>query len=182
MKILVIAHLDDEVLWFNPQDFDKIVVCSFFRRDNEYGINSKRFKVLERHPLKEKIKVLGLCDGNYWRDKNPVELFALNLFKEILMKILPSEIENASVIYTHNSWGEYGHTDHIAVHEVIKRIAKCPIYCFNGIEEKKEINGSYENIDLEFYKKVKNIYQEEGCWTWDWNYVPKPKQMYFEVL
>ncbi|GAG99008.1 unnamed protein product, partial [marine sediment metagenome] len=33
MKILIVAHLDDELLWFNPQSFDKIIVAFLGRAD-----------------------------------------------------------------------------------------------------------------------------------------------------
>jgi len=57
--ILLVAHLDDEVLWFSPEKYEKIIVVfgDFGdERGKEWG--DRRRKALAEHPLKDNIEHL----------------------------------------------------------------------------------------------------------------------------
>ena len=66
MKLLVVSHPDDEVIWFNPEKFDKIIIVFLARLDRD--VAEARSKAINAHPLVDKITCLGLTESNYWRD------------------------------------------------------------------------------------------------------------------
>ena len=65
-KVLVIAHLDDEVLWFNSGlDYDKIFITFLDNKESTKPLKEGRLKVLDKHPFKNKIEMIGLIESNY---------------------------------------------------------------------------------------------------------------------
>ena len=67
MRVLIVAHPDDEILWFNPEDFDQIVIVFGDFGDGRSG--DGRRKASAEHPLANRITHLNLKESNYWRDK-----------------------------------------------------------------------------------------------------------------
>ena len=184
MKILIVAHLDDEIIWFNPTTFDKIIICFPFRRveTKRIDFNEKIYRVFQRHPLRNKMELLGLTSGEYWRKATDFEQFMLYVDKKNLTRLLFDDIVNqASLIFTHNEWGEYGHSDHQVVHEVVKKLSKVPIYCFNGVKPLFTGSTFPINMDLEVFKRIKNLYLSEDIWTWEKDFQISPVQKYFRV-
>lgn len=177
-KVLIVAHPDDEILWFDAQKFDKIVIAFMDRLDN-YKVFKARERVLEQHPLKDKIISLGLTESGWMRDRDRREQH-LEIY-ETLKKKIAEHVKDATVIYTHNSWGEYNHPDHIMVNHAVKELAKCDVMMFDGPTELMPYNGQEEEIDLEFYKKVRELYIREGAWTWNEHYMPRQTQRYFKL-
>lgn len=175
-KLLVCAHPDDEILWFNPESFDKIIICFLDRFDN-YEVYRGRLEVQKTHPLKDKILWLGLAEDGYFQNKLNFDKHCLNhcLLKEKLSK----EIVGFDEIYTHNSWGEYNHTDHIMVNQIIREISKVPIWCWDGIVPNIGKNRREEEINIDLYKKIRDIYKKNKCWTWKNDYLPSSTQMYY---
>lgn len=181
MKLLIVAHPDDEILWFNPKNFDKIVICFDDREDN-YEIYKARQRVLKQHPLKDKIVNLRMLESGYSSDISDSQRQVHQETGDELRKKLKPHIEKADLIYTHNSWGEHQeHPDHIMVHEIVRELAKCPIYCFDGITPRTHKEVKMEDVDLEFYSQVRDLYLKEGAWTWHKAYIPKDKQPYFKL-
>ena len=168
-------------MWFNPQEFDKIIIC-FLARGDKPQVTTGRMKMLEIHPLKHKIICLNLFESNYRVKK---ENYAEHHFNYITLQKKLLELNlNPTEIYTHNPWGEYGHPDHILVHQAVVATfgLKSDIYCFDGIEPTTPLLLEERKIDLAFYNKVKKLYQDNNCWTWDDNYMPKETQHYFKVI
>lgn len=179
MKLLITAHPDDELLWFNPLAFDKIIIC-FLERLDRPDISEARRRVLVRHPLKNKMECLKLTESDYWRNKLNLGEHQKN-YQE-LKKLLRPDIKKAEIIYTHNPWGEYkDHTDHIMVSQVVTELAKVPVFAFDGIIPTTARLTHYEKMDLDFYRKVRDLYIEEGAWTWFKDYEPPIKQSYFQI-
>jgi len=177
-KLLVVAHPDDEILWFNPQDFNKIIIAFLKRKDN-LQVSEGRKRVLERHPLKEKIECLNLTESGYKRDIRNIEAHVENyekLIAKLKEKILPYDC-----IYTHNPWGEYVHPEHIQVNNVIIELAKVPVFAFDGITPITSKKRKMEKINLDLYRKIKEIYLTEKAWTWFKDYEPKAIQPYFQL-
>lgn len=165
MKLLIVAHPDDEILWFNPQNFDKIIVC--------FGFDAK--------------KHLNVTESNYYLDKSGYDKHIKNYKK--IKELLKEDIGKADIIYTHNPWGEYCHPDHILVSQVVTELAKVPVFAWDGIMFNPKfgflpISGRevhVEKIDLDYFRKVKEEYIKEGIWTWVKDYEPKPEQNYFQI-
>lgn len=144
MKLLVVAHCDDEALWFNPEKFDKILIVFLSRKDRD--IAEARSKAINDHPLVEKITCLGLTESNYWRDPCQKDDYDKN-FEDLvaeLKKYKPSSVT------THDAYGEYGHADHIL--------------CFNACMEAFNCPVNRKNPKL--FRQIKKNYQNNGIWTW----------------
>lgn len=181
MKILVVAHPDDEILWFNPLKFDKIIIA-FMNRSDRPAMGVARAEAIQRHPLRNKIELAWLIESNYWRDKRKLIEYENNSRDLVEHLQAVKMLEGVQEFYTHNAWGEYGHTDHILVHKAVMAVAgSIPVYCLNGPNKVSSNKGKLEDIDLKFYNKVKKIYQEEGAWTWAGDYEPEKQQSYFQA-
>lgn len=181
MKALVVAHPDDEIIWFAPQIFDIIVIAFLARHDKPYASYCRK-QAIAAHPLKEKIILLRIEESGFWKDKNRVSQFILS--KKILFDSLLHLKEKFSFaeIFTHNSQGEYGHDDHILVNEAVTAIfSKAKIFC--PIESNNSDNLasaiSVKN-DLDFYFKVKEVYVKNRAWTWKNDYIP-PVNLYYSL-
>lgn len=145
MKILVVAHPDDEVLWFNPEEFDHIYITFLARNDRD--ILEKRQEALAEHPLKDKITCFGLTESNFWRDSSKKHEYDKGF------RILIDKLKNieADEVWTHNVNGEYGHSDHILVHNACMEAFNCPV------------NGK----NPEMFRKIRQVYLDNECWTWN---------------
>lgn len=142
-KILIVAHPDDEILWFNPYDYDKIVIC-FMSRDDKPGFEKKREAVINEHPLKSRIECLNISEDNGVR-------------YPMIIHYLSTKVNGFDEVHTHNQLGEYGHDHHKLVHMAVKEVFP------------KNIVGSKLDNTLskdDWFIKIKNIYLKHGCWTW----------------
>lgn len=148
--MLVVAHFDDEILWFNPYEYDKIVVC-FLGRPDKPDFKERRLKVLNEHPLKDKIICLGFEEFSSEEENKDLE------FVTGMYNFLKKEADNYDEIHTHNSCGEYGHYHHVFVHNAIEGICKEKI-------KNSLLDNTYSQE--EWFVKIKNIYLKYGCWTW----------------
>lgn len=145
MKVLIVAHPDDEILWFNPEDFDKIIVV-FCDRVDKPDQGPKRMKAIFQHPMAERMSCLFLEESNYWRDPKRKAKHEENY--KLLCQLL-AEVE-ADEVTTHNAAGEYQHADHILVHNACMATFAC------------KVNGK----NPEIYRQAKAAYERNGCWTW----------------
>lgn len=147
MNYNIVAHFDDECIWFNPEDYDKIVVC-FTDRSDIHGFGHKRRLALAEHPLVSKMETLGLVESNYWRDKTKVKDFEDNY--DELCEWLEDNIKEGDTVATHDANGEYGHLDHKLVHLACMNTLNCPV------------NGK----DPKLYREIRDVYLRNGVWTW----------------
>jgi len=136
---IIVAHPDDEVLWFSSvlaKVNDVVIIFNDYLPMPELGLGRKQ--ALENYPLASLIS-LGLnesvsydkaqwpnpeitdygvklqdteCDDNYRRK-----------FDETV-KALSSYLSSKrpTTIFTHNPWGEYGHEDHIQVYRALRAL------------------------------------------------------------
>lgn len=146
MNVLVVAHPDDEILWFAAETFDKIIIVHTYRTDDTEQGFRRAAMLSSTHPLRDKIVRLGLTESGYWRDKTKsVEHQANYLTLCRFLRTL-----SADSVTTHNANGEYGHLDHIMVHNACMDTLTCPV------------NGK----DPVLYRSVRQAYTDAGCWTW----------------
>ena len=169
MRTLLVAHPDDEVIffWWALKEIDQIVCCSSDLNNPERAWCKDRCKALFEIGNILNIPVTCL-------DYNS-EFYRLNSRNGELLK-LQSDILAAveGDIYTHNAWGEYAHLDHILVNQIAKTTG-CMLLTTDIV-----IDGGWfkvENLmtkepvfravnDLDLYAKCKAIYDKWGCWTW----------------
>ena len=200
MKILIVAHPDDEILWFNAPSFDHIHIAFLHRNDKsvEKATNGTqgRQRALLKHPLSSRITCWGLVESNYWREETKYSDYLRSY--HCVMDRLYSLSKVPSVIYTHNPWGEYispsdgkVHADHLMINQAVTKYAKqynIPVFCFDGMYCNGKMRRlamesvQWEKIDLDFYRQVRDIYIESGGWTWYNDYEPLSEQPYFRLL
>lgn len=140
---VVVAHPDDEVLWFSSilTAADAIVFCYEAvptRPEWTHG----RHMSLERYPLPT-VQSLRLTEsealnGADWNDPRECEyglavsrrqhtLPGADLDRYIdnysrLVSALRERLKGFERVYTHNPWGEYGHEEHVQVYRAVRAL------------------------------------------------------------
>jgi LmbE family N-acetylglucosaminyl deacetylase len=136
---LVVAHPDDEILWFSSvvKSVDHIVFC-FLKIEGNPTISEGRLRVLRDFPLRE-ISILGINEAGVfdlanWNDPKPTTA-GLELARapgesetkadylrnyDQLRNRLRTLLKGYKNVITHNPWGEYGHEEHVQVHRAVK--------------------------------------------------------------
>jgi len=195
-KILIVAHPDDEVLFFSSilKDVDKIIVC--FGPSNDEIVSEGR-KLLQKYYPLQNIEWLNLKESNVlltsnWNNpcitKEGVEVNKskkqyIKNFKELCM-ILKKKIEPYEIIYTHNPWGEYGHEEHVSIFNVVLSLfpqnnKKLFVSCYvSDLSKKLFLKRKYlldNNLEIgvvpqKFCDDLKNLYSKYNCWTWKSTY------------
>jgi LmbE family N-acetylglucosaminyl deacetylase len=201
-SVLIVAHPDDEVLWFGSvaARVDHIVVC-FLNDPGKPELGLAREKALEAHPWRDRISCLGLDEtgafGLAGWPRPEVTDFGLRLVAprkiaaeyqkryQQLCDALTPYVRNATNIFTHNPWGEYGHEEHILVHRAATAVAEAngksvwyDNYASNWSEDlmrwyldRAEHQVFQGNVAVEQMDNVANTYRAQGAWTWFDSYV-----------
>ena len=136
--VLVVAHPDDEVLWFGSI-LPRVgrVVIAFRDYDAAPGLGARRAAAMAELPYRDlrcfdlkEAGSLGLAD---WTDPTLTE-FGIALPRAVdngraaqryqdnfvtLRKMLKRELAGCAHVFTHNPWGEYGHEDHVQLFRVV---------------------------------------------------------------
>lgn len=144
-SILVVAHPDDEILWFSSilADVDHVILCYLGELVNpEFG--DQRRQILADYPLQHKMSCLELVSLGLSRpqnflnpkfsqygieftdDQGVAEKFKQH-YKEnyrLLRNKLSEMLAGYQTVFTHNPWGEYGHEEHVQVYRVIQELQK----------------------------------------------------------
>ncbi|CAE6687154.1 glycosyltransferase [Candidatus Nitrotoga fabula] len=208
--VVVVAHPDDEILWFGSvlEGAQKIIFC-YCDVATEKSLGSARRAVLSQYPYLNVIS-LDLPEGDFFNTANwekPEEIFAgiapldsevllryKNNFNVLVEKLSP-HLENIDLVFSHNPWGEYGHEDHVQVNHAVRTIvagygAKMlvpEIYSEKTLVLRSK-NCNVTNlqiftkcIDRENILELKKLYQENNCWTWADDWEPVDED-YFLLL
>jgi len=185
MKILVVAHPDDEILWFNPENFDKIIMV-FLHRIGDKLFSGRRKIAIRELPFSDKIINLGFVESGLTSNGRGDKQKAVNRyfanFRE-LEKILPEHIEDADEIFTHNQWGEYGHPEHVLINIVLSKIApEIPTYCLGNLVGESNLftMPKEETMNTPQFEEIKAIYKKHGVWTFREDYKPATIMRYFK--
>lgn len=170
---MLIAHPDDEVIFGWPvlKQAKRIVCCSSDLHNPERQWCKDR-----KLALKE---VGDLVGAEVVCLDHPSEFYRTNARNGSLHRLVTevlSLIKEEELLFTHNLWGEYGHLDHILVHQIGlysgKKIVCTDITLGEGwMPVRNMVNplspvGHFMN-DLSLYEKCKAIYDRYGCWTWN---------------
>jgi len=195
MPVLVVAHPDDEALWFSSvlDRVGRIVVC-FLAHSRFPELAEARRESLAKHPLADRIVSLEIEESRSfakadWSD--PVETDdglelradAAAAYAEsanALATALPPLLADATAVITHNPWGEYGHEDHvqvcrIATGEAVQR--QIPVFYSNYASYRSlPLLRRYVGAGAGHYhvlptapalgESIAEIYRACGAWTW----------------
>ena len=198
---LVVAHPDDEVLWFSSI-LDKVsrIVIVFVDADHRAS--------LDGHVYRDKIVTLdiqqvrshNLSDWPY----PEVTDYGLRLSKDETLevayreqaasvaKILEPHLEGFENIFTHNPWGEYGHEAHVQLSRVTTALAEkrgAAIWYSNYVSGKSSrlmrnfLNGFRNDyctheIDIARAREIAGTYMHSGNWTFDPDYAWFPTECF----
>ena len=196
-SLLVVAHPDDEILWFSSiiDRFDEIVIC-YMDAGHSKELGAARRNSLRDHALRDRLTLLDLPQSkshniSQWPDPEETE-YGLKLAKDAELDRLHVDqgrrlhdavkpfIANASNVFTHNPWGEYGHEDHVQVHRVVARLAgesATRLWYGNYVSNKssglmrRHMEGSrvpYYSmpVNREHASSIAAAYVKNGAWTW----------------
>lgn len=182
---LLIAHADDEALFAWPVlDRVKRIVCA--SNDSQ---NPERVWCKERGICLEEVgELLGAdviqlpYNSEFYR--LPTRDGQLKRLAETLLR----HLADAEIVFTHNSWGEYGNIDHILMHHIARvwqaetrrellvsdiatEINWLPVRSWD--QREAAYNPSRHGIDRPLFDRIKSIYDKRGCWTWSFPVVER---------
>ena len=218
-SVLIVAHLDDEIIFASSliDHVKKIIIC-FCSNSNEKELTKSRINLIKNFPNKKFIflkfeennaLLKKLCAENLKRrfimhDEKEINYVKTRLdndkdykqFKRIIKNRLLLELKSIKNVFTHNAWGEYGHFDHINIHNIVRELTfkkNINLYCFGYIAERnffcleyylKNINPN-KSLELKTnttkFKIFKELYIDNNCWTWYKNY-ELPEREFFYLL
>ncbi len=138
-SVIIIAHPDDEVLWFSSileKVDDVVVVFNDYAPIAEFGVNRKN--ALKNHPCKSLIQLAIDESVSYEKADWPIpnltsygtqlanpkcDASHQKTFEKIIAA-LNSYLTHArpTTVFTHNPWGEYGHEDHIQIYRALETL------------------------------------------------------------
>ena len=150
--LLVMAHLDDEIIWVDPSLFKKIVVC--------YG-GPGRDQALALHPLRDRIEWLEIPERSHRDHPDQIE-------ESQAIRIALIAHRGAGTVFTHNPWGEMGHSHHRAVYRAVAATFETVHFstfdrnCLNKKDYKNKITLPF---DFLFFERTKILYKLLNLWT-----------------
>lgn len=162
MRVGVFAHPDDEVIFFNTEELDKIVIVfGDFGDDRGKTYGDKRRAALKELPYADKIVHMDLKESHWTWDRGEVSQRNYqneDLSRERYERYRQNYIDlceylktlEADEIITHGSWGEYNNLDHVLVHHACMDTVNCPVNGLNPV----------------IYREAKKIYKKHNVWTW----------------
>jgi LmbE family N-acetylglucosaminyl deacetylase len=195
-SILVVAHPDDENLWFSSilSKVGEIVLCFLPVATNPVWTEGRR-KSLSEHLLSNihclELDEAGVFWGVNWdRAVNTEyglkitegyisdELYIRNYEK--LKTMLREHLQHYENVFTHNPWGEYGHPEHVQVYRAVKALQdelKFTLWFSNYASNKsadlmiralsdKSTCSMTLKTDKVLAQRIANIYKRNACWTW----------------
>jgi LmbE family N-acetylglucosaminyl deacetylase len=136
---VVVAHPDDELLWFAPviPEAETVVFClSDTPWQPELTAARERIRVVHpAAPVRLPIAEAGVYRHSDWSDRRPrpygVNLSTTTIGRQVryrmnyrrLLSALDPIVKTHDSIYTHNPWGEYGHEEHVQVSRAVVTLA-----------------------------------------------------------
>jgi hypothetical protein len=168
--VMLVAHPDDEVIFGWPvlARAKAIICCSSDEFNPERVWCKDRIKAFK--DICGLLDIRGVCYSYnsefYKMDARAGELLK---FQDEIGRYLYE-----GPIFTHNRWGEYGHMDHILVHQVAlaskQRILTTDMCIDAGWLNCRPAPAGEKledcEIDMDLYLRCKAIYDKYGCWTW----------------
>ena len=178
---LVVAHPDDEALWFSSilERVDKLLIC-FMDMPSRPDWSEGRRRCVASYPLRN-VAFLGLQESAAFNSANWLApeptTFGLKVSRRRgtlpgfsderyranysdLKTQLSDRLRTCRNVFTHNPWGDYGHEEHVQVFRAIRevqRIAGFKVWFSNYCS-----NKSY-NLMLEHISGFEGSYVTMAC-------------------
>lgn len=194
-SVIVVAHPDDEVLWFSSilEEVDHVIFC-YEDVPGNTSLTDARKKIVDAYPL-ENVSRLGLDETGVFNaanwEKPVVTAYGLETdesesfrFRHTavalqLLQRLTDVLSDYDTVFTHNPWGEYGHEEHVQVCRAVQAAQDVLGFdCWHSgyvSARSYRLMSRYDlayarsvtcPIDHALQEKYIAIYQQYGCWTW----------------
>ncbi len=209
--VVIVAHPDDEVLWFAsvlPRASAVILAFGPYAAVPEIAAD-RRAAVAE---LPYPTTLLGLDEaGTYdmtdWQNPTPSR-FGVTLdhappdvraayeanFVTLRERLRPM-LKPGQLVFSHNPWGEYGHPDHVLVFRAVEQLRqeigfehRVPAYVSarSAIFAQRSLQQLGDRsdaaaIDASFAEAIEATYQRHHCWTWDSNWVWPAAEFFYSI-
>lgn len=190
---LVVAHPDDEVLFFSSilSRVERVIVCLPEDEQRTEQTRARR-RVAAAYP-RGGVDLLALetpgatpfqvldTETEFGVEIRDARARARYERASLLVRAELSErLSGSRVVFTHNPWGEYGHADHVLVHRAVSSVAAqhgFEIWCPNYVSARslrpailriarRDFGPPVElRTDIELANRVKQLYVQESCWT-----------------
>lgn len=195
-SIIIVAHPDDEILFFSSLFFeaDKIVVC--FSDCNDQIVSAGRRELQNVFPH-SKVEWLDIQQSSSYLSsdwdapqvtesglfiKTDSETYLQNF--ELISSYINQIINGYDTVYTHNPWGEYGHEEHVLVFNAILKASQHRQInlLVSGYRSDRSlelfrkrqhlISGPFyvKRVPLDLCYELKNLYTKYNCWTFTDDY------------
>lgn len=183
---VVVAHPDDEVLWFGSlvRRVGRIVICySAISPESERA--ARRREAMRAYPL-DTLMFLDLPIPN------PAEPQQAEAASAVLADRLAAALDGVATVFTHNAWGEYGQADHRRVHGAIEALRErldftmyVSAYAarYQLAEVARHVKSGVAGVlslpvDRSEIASIVGLYKSFACWTWSpfWRW---PRQEHF---
>lgn len=196
MKAVVVAHPDDEALWLSSVVTSaERVVFAFGDIVNEPGKSAARRRAVGALPLSGIVN-LGIPEsGAGWKSnqiapgQTPADIRIFDATSRAryesnyvrLLEALRASLAGCSDVYTHNPWGEYGHSEHIQVHRAVDALQDelgYTVWFSNYVDGRnwtfvstlaEHLSWTQRSIvtpDVLTARKLMRVYQRYGAWTY----------------
>ena len=209
--VIIVAHPDDEILWFaSALSRADRVVLAFGPLHDVPSLGAARDNAVAELPFPFtflKLKEAGSYAKADWNSptENSIgmelpaarsdvrEAYEANFFA--LRDHLRRSLHAEQTVFSHNPWGEYGHEDHVLVFRVVDSLRReigfqhwVPAYVSDRSatlakrwQMKLGSPSAAAAVDPKFTTSIKEIYQKHMCWTWDSDWIWPPEEWFFEM-
>ncbi len=195
-SILVVAHPDDEILWFSSivDKVDEVLFC-FSDYPPLPSLGNGREKALAAHPLDNvsslEIGESGAFNAADWNNPAPSPWgMAITRGKRTrqryqenyhtLEKRLGEKLRGYRNVFTHNPWGEYGHEEHVQVYRAVDTLRRRHAFrlWFSNYAGNRSarlmfsyLSGFHDDYvtlpaNPALAESIAAIYKRHDCWTW----------------
>ncbi len=206
---LVVAHPDDEVLWFSSivGQVGRVIICY---EDcpvlPELGPGRQAARKAYPLPTASWLRLAEPCSLDWVDWTRPVQTpygMALDVpggeahearyraaYQELRAE-LRGALAGASEVFTHNPWGEYGHPDHVQLSRVVRDLqAELDFRVrYSGYIAPRSMPFAVSFLprlaadvrlatNAPLAARIKALYEQHGCWTWDRGYEPAPEESF----
>ena len=201
--VMIVAHIDDEIIWFLPwlRQVEKVIIASLPATSAHLNIVNKyapSYDALWQWGR-------GITSTQDYKERwlNPKirqDFITEQSYDQMLRDIIADP--EITEIWTHNPYGEYSHRHHKDVSKIVRGLAVeygkdvwCPniVIRFPGyLYEELSIpylKQQVKRYDLNLYKEIRQMYLDEPVnqtfpvdyWTWgnENEYYPQKYQKYF---
>ena len=206
-RILIVAHPDDEVLFFSSllKIVNQIIVC--FGPSGNVIVDKGREKLKQLYPISNvnwlEIKESDTFLSASW--KNPIVTVSglrvsrnKNKYEDNYKKII-NKFKNILIgfdeVYTHNPWGEYGHEEHVSVFKAVHKVAKrkkIKIFVSSYMSDRASTLFQKQKhfLDKDIQSRVipkdtcaqlKFLYIKTNCWTWNNGYEWPQSEIFIKI-